>query len=53
MGILYKEFGEKYGEKTKNTDFNKKFAQELRRAMLNCPYLSKEDRDQFEKELKK
>jgi hypothetical protein len=52
MTILYKEFGDKYGEKTKKADFNKKFAQELRRAMLDCPYLSKEDRAQFEKELK-
>ena len=52
MTILYKEFGDKYGAKTKNADFNKKFAKELRRAMLNCPSLSKEDRAQFEKELK-
>jgi len=52
MTILYKEFGDKYGEKTKNADFNKKFARELRKAMLNCSYLSKEDRAQFEKDLK-
>ncbi len=52
MTILYKEFGDKYGEKTKNKDFNKKFAHELRKAMLSCPSLSKEDRDQFEKEIK-
>jgi hypothetical protein len=52
MTILYKEFGDKYGAKTKNAEFNKKFAQELRKAMLDCPYLSKEDREQFEREIK-
>lgn len=52
MTILYKEFGDKYGDKTKNADFNKKFGMELRKAMLNCQFLSKEDRAQFEKELK-
>ena len=41
MTILYKEFGDKYGEKTKNADFNKKFAKELRKAMLNCPPFQK------------
>lgn len=52
MTILYKEFGDKYGAKTKDKDFNKIFAKELRKAMLDCPYLSKEDRAQFEKDLK-
>lgn len=52
MTILYKEFGDKYGAKTKDAEFNKTFAKELRKAMLNCPHLSKEDRAQFEKELK-
>jgi hypothetical protein len=51
MQLLYKEFGEKYGDKTKDPDFSKKFSRELRKAMLNCPYLSKQDRAQFEKEL--
>jgi len=52
MTILYKEFGDKYKEKTKDPKFNKNFARELRKAMIDCPSLSKEDREQFEKDLK-
>jgi len=52
MTIVYKEFGDKYGEKTKDPKFNKKFNRELRKAMLDCPSLSKKDRDQFESDLK-
>jgi hypothetical protein len=51
MTIVYKEFGDKYGDKTKDPKFNKRFNRELRRAMLDCPSLSKKDRDLFEKEL--
>jgi len=51
MTIVYKEFGDKYGDKTKDPKFNKKFNRELRKAMLDCPSLSKKDRDLFEKEL--
>ena len=53
MTIIYKEFGEKYKEKTKDPNFNKKFNMELRRAMLDCPSLSAKDREIFEKELSK
>ena len=53
MTIVYKEFGDKYGDKTKDTKFNKKFNRELRKAMLDCPALSKKDREMFEQELKK
>ena len=53
MTIVYKEFGDKYGEKTKDPKFNKKFNIELRKAMLNCPSLSKQDREMFEKDLSK
>ena len=53
MTIVYKEFGDKYGNKTKDPAFNKKFNIELRKAMLDCPSLSKEDREMFEKEIKK
>ena len=52
MTIVYKEFGEKYGEKTKDPKFNKKFNRELRKAMLDCPSLSKKDREMFEQDLK-
>jgi len=51
MTIVYKEFGDKYGEKTKDPKFIKKFNQELRKAMLDCPSLSQKDRALFEKEL--
>jgi outer membrane murein-binding lipoprotein Lpp len=52
MTIVYQEFGAKYGDKTRDPKFNKKFNRELRKAMLNCPSLSKKDRELFEQELK-
>jgi hypothetical protein len=52
MEVLYKEFETKYAKQKGNEKFNKDFSRELRRAMLNCPYLSKEDRENFEKEVK-
>ena len=52
MTIVYKEFNEKYGEKIKDQNFTKKFNRELRKAMLDCPSLSKKDRELFEQELK-
>ncbi|HTX89024.1 MAG TPA: hypothetical protein VMC08_08550 [Bacteroidales bacterium] len=51
MTVIYNEFKTKYKDKMNDASFNKKFATELRKAMLNCPYLSKEDRDTFEKEI--
>jgi hypothetical protein len=51
MTILYQEFKKKYGEKANDKEFNKEFSNELRKAMLNCPSLSKEDREQFMKDL--
>ncbi len=50
MTVVYNEFKEKYKDKLNDEKFNKKFAKELRKAMLDCPYLSKEDRANFEKE---
>jgi hypothetical protein len=52
MTIVYKEFSDKYGDKTKDQKFNKQFNRELRKAMLDCPSLSKKDRELFEQELK-
>ncbi len=52
MTVLYKEFNDKYGEKIKDQEFTKKFNRELRKAMLDCPSLSKKDRELFEQELK-
>jgi hypothetical protein len=51
MTIVYKEFGDKFGAKTKDQKFNKSFNRELRKVMLDCPSLSKKDREIFEKEL--
>ena len=52
MTVLYKEFNDKYGEKIKDQKFTKNFNRELRKAMLDCPSLSKKDRELFEEELK-
>jgi len=54
MTILYKEFKEKYKDKVNDKDFNKDFSRLLRKTMLkNCTSLSKEDREQFEKDVEK
>lgn len=54
MTLLYQEFKQKYGDKVQDKEFNKKFSTELRRTMLdNCQSLSKQDREQFEKDLEK
>jgi len=52
MKVVYKDFNDKYGEKVKDQEFTKKFNRELRKAMLDCPSLSKKDRELFEQELK-
>ena len=51
MEILYTEFRKKYEDRMKDPQFNKDFANELRKAILNCRYLSKEDRVKYEKEI--
>ncbi len=53
MTILYQEFKAKYKEKVSDKKFAEEFALELRKAMLDCKYLSKEDRANFEKEINK
>jgi len=40
-----------YENRLKDLQFNKDFANELRKAILNCRYLSKEDRMKYEKEI--
>jgi len=52
MTILYQEFKAKYKDKMSDKKFSDEFAMELRKAMLDCPYLSKEDRASFEKGMK-
>jgi hypothetical protein len=54
MTLLYQGFKKKYGDKLQDKEFNKKFSTELRTTMLdNCQSLSKQDREQFEKDLEK
>lgn len=52
MSVLYEDFNKKWGDKTKKEDFTKEFGRELRKAMLDCKSLSKEDRESFMKEIK-
>jgi hypothetical protein len=51
MGLLYSTFKEKYGSKLADPAFQKDFRTEIKKAMLNCKYLSKEDREKYEKEV--
>jgi hypothetical protein len=53
MTNLYQEFKKKWSEKLNDQEFNKRFSDELRKAILNCPHLSKEDREQFQNDLVK
>jgi len=51
MTILNHEFQEKYKSKISDKKFMKEYSREIRKAILNCQYLSKEDRDRYEKEI--
>ena len=50
MTILNTEFNQKYGKQTKDEKFVKDFGSEIKKSMLKCKYLSKEDREKYEKE---
>lgn len=52
MSKLYEDFQKKYKDKLNDKAFTDEFSNELRKAMLDCKYLSKEDRETFEKEIK-
>ena len=52
MTILYQEFKKKYGDKAKTPEFNKEYRKYLSESMLDCECLSKEDRENFAKEVK-
>lgn len=49
MSVLNKEFQDKYGDKIKDADFGKKFGKIMNDQLLECPHLSKEDRDRMTK----
>ena len=51
MTTLTREFQEKYKSKLSDKKFKKEYSKEFRKAILNCPHLSKEDREKFEKEV--
>ena len=51
MTTLNAEFKSKYGKKMTDPGFIKDFKTEIRRSMLNCKFLSKEDREIFMKEV--
>ena len=51
MAILNQKFQEKYRSRLSDTTFRKEYSREIRRAILKCPHLSKEDRERFEKEI--
>jgi hypothetical protein len=49
MTVLNEEFKSKYGEKTNNEKFLKEYKTLMNEALLECPHLSKEDREMMEK----
>ena len=53
MDSLNEKIQKKYAEKTNDSVFTRRFNTELQKVMLNCPHLSKSDREKIEKELKK
>jgi hypothetical protein len=53
MDVEYREFRKKHEKELENPEFNKKFSKFLRKAMLDCKYLSAEDRENFEREIGK
>ena len=52
MTTLSVDFRKKYGEKINIPEFNRQYRKYLNEAMLDCRFLSKEDRENFEKEVK-
>jgi len=50
MNLLNQNFQEKYKSRLSDTTFRKEYSKEIRKAILKCPNLSKEDRERFEKE---
>jgi hypothetical protein len=51
MTILNQEFQQKYKSKLSDEKFKKEYSREIRKAILNCPHLSKEDRERYQKEI--
>ena len=51
MARINEAFRQKYKTKLTDENFRKEYSREIRKAILDCPYLSKEDRARFEKEI--
>lgn len=51
MNGVYSKFREKYADKLKDTTFYREFNAEVKKVLLDCKYLSKEDRENFLKEM--
>ena len=45
------EFREKYKSQLNDKTFRKEYSRAIRKAILNCPHLTKEDRERYEKEI--
>jgi spermidine/putrescine-binding protein len=52
MTALYEAFRKKYGAKVEVPEFTKEYRKYLNEAMLECKFLSKEDRVIFERQVK-
>ena len=51
MMAIYKEFNKKYASKTGDKKFNREFSKELSKALLNCQYLSEDDKKMLKEKL--
>jgi outer membrane murein-binding lipoprotein Lpp len=51
MNDLNTEFKKKYEKQMTDPEFVKDFRSEIKKTMLDCKYLSKEDRERYEKEV--
>ena len=50
MASQYEAFNKKFNKQSEEPGFKKEFSKYLREAMLECPHLSKEDRENFMKQ---
>jgi hypothetical protein len=51
MMAMYQEFNKKYASKIGDKKFNKEFGKELSKALLNCQYLSEDDKKMLKEKM--
>ena len=51
LAVHYKNFQVKYGKKMTDPEFKKEYNKEIKKVMLNCKYLSNEDKERYMKEV--